>query len=350
MVKRIIYDIDNTLALNTVGVSYGKKLKNPLLNVEHLSCLSRDEIFYYTARNMLSLDENLDDIRSKMVPVLEQWLKENQLPTNKIYIGKPFCGNKGIYVDDRAINLNNHKLSLTSGLINTKICIVMALFNAMENVHDIILELIEISTMCPELIVIMVDNGSKDGTGEFISVISGAYPFIKSVKIHKNIGYGGAIKEGILEMRRLCPSDEYSLILSHGNFKYSILDFVKGICKARCMNKVCFTRRLNRSLLENVLSYVLHFIFATFRGLPVRDCLGASRYIPAPTMRTLTFNLAPDDYLFDMWLALSLKKNDFIEIPIVQMTHKTHQSSWNGRPFAKLRMISKYMAYFFRGN
>ena len=277
---------------------------------------------------------------------MQRWLLNNQLPDGPVYIGKPYCGEKGIYIDDRAINLNGHRLSLTSGLINSKVCIVVSLFNARSVVRDIVLELIELSTMCPDLKVILVNNGSTDSTGEFVSQIADAYPFIHCVNLSSNIGYGGAVKAGISVIKSFASDDDdYSLIVSHGNSKFSILDFVKGVLRNASLAHVCFTKRLNRPVRERALTRTLLAIYRVATGLRVCDCVGGSRYVPSAALNSLNFDLAPDDYLFDMWLALHLREHRFEMIPQVQMSHKQHKSSWSDARFSKLKMSMRYLAY-----
>ena len=343
--KRVIYDVDNTLTLNSSGTSYDQKSSSPLLSPADLDAIAPEEICYFTARNMLSLGEDLSKIQAEMVPVLRKWLAKNQLPDGPIYIGKPYCGEQGIYVDDRAVNLNGHRLSLTSGLINSKVCIVVALFNARSVVREIVLELIELSTMCPELKVVLVDNGSADGTGDFISQIADAYPFIDHVNLSSNIGYGGAIKAGISVAKSAFDDDQYSLIVSHGNSKFSILDFVKGVSRSESLADVCFTKRLNRSIMERAITRGLLILYRLVTGLSVPDCVGASRYVPYSALNSLNFDLAPEDYLFDMWLALHLHDHGFAMVPQVQMNHRQHKSSWSDAPFSKLKMSMRYLAY-----
>jgi capsule biosynthesis phosphatase len=37
------------------------------------------------------------------LPVIIEWLDRHKIPYDEIYVGKPWCGFDGFYVDDRAI-------------------------------------------------------------------------------------------------------------------------------------------------------------------------------------------------------------------------------------------------------
>ena len=45
---------------------------------------------------------NIGKITAKTLPIIFKWL-ENNVPFDEIYVGKPWCGNEGFYVDDKAI-------------------------------------------------------------------------------------------------------------------------------------------------------------------------------------------------------------------------------------------------------
>ncbi|HAN2428273.1 TPA: capsular biosynthesis protein, partial [Escherichia coli] len=40
------------------------------------------------------------------LPIIVEWLEKNNVPYDEIYVGKPWCGHEGFYVDDKAIRPN----------------------------------------------------------------------------------------------------------------------------------------------------------------------------------------------------------------------------------------------------
>lgn len=103
-VKRLIVDLDNTLTKEDVNKDYTEK--SPRFSV--ISTL-RDykekgyEIVIFTARNMKTFKGNLGKININTLPVITAWLDEHAVPYDEILVGKPWCGEAGFYVDDRAI-------------------------------------------------------------------------------------------------------------------------------------------------------------------------------------------------------------------------------------------------------
>ena len=52
---------------------------------------------------MRTYEGNLGKINKYTLPVIIDWLEKNRVPYDEIYLGKPWCGQEGFYVDDRAI-------------------------------------------------------------------------------------------------------------------------------------------------------------------------------------------------------------------------------------------------------
>jgi len=61
------------------------------------------EIILFTSRNMRTYDGNIGKINKNTLPTLMTWLEKNEVPYDEIYVGKPWCGFEGFYVDDKAI-------------------------------------------------------------------------------------------------------------------------------------------------------------------------------------------------------------------------------------------------------
>ncbi|WP_372880907.1 HAD-IIIC family phosphatase [Psychromonas sp.] len=56
-----------------------------------------------TARNMRTYEGNVGKINIHTLPIITQWLDKHSVPYDEILVGKPWCGNEGFYIDDKAI-------------------------------------------------------------------------------------------------------------------------------------------------------------------------------------------------------------------------------------------------------
>jgi len=101
--KTIVMDLDKTL---TQGGSEGYEEELPRLDVIDTLRNYKNlgfRIVIYTARNMRSYKGNVGLINVHTLPKIIEWLEKHGVPYDEIFVGKPWCGKDGFYVDDRAI-------------------------------------------------------------------------------------------------------------------------------------------------------------------------------------------------------------------------------------------------------
>ncbi len=101
--KRLIFDLDNTICF-AAEADY----INAIPNLE-LIAIMRDykkngfEIIIATSRNVRTYESNIGKINANTLPIIVEWLRKNNVPFDEIYVGKPWCGDNGFYIDDKAI-------------------------------------------------------------------------------------------------------------------------------------------------------------------------------------------------------------------------------------------------------
>ncbi len=101
--KRLIVDVDETIS---------QKGEDGYTNARLLIAM-RDRLKEYKAmgftivlcssRNMQTFESNVGRINAVTLPILVDWLDRNDVPYDEIYMGKPWCGNEGFYIDDKAV-------------------------------------------------------------------------------------------------------------------------------------------------------------------------------------------------------------------------------------------------------
>jgi capsule biosynthesis phosphatase len=60
-------------------------------------------IILHTSRNMKTYEKNIGLINANTAKILLQWLDKWYIPYDEIIYGKPWAGENGFYVDDRAV-------------------------------------------------------------------------------------------------------------------------------------------------------------------------------------------------------------------------------------------------------
>ena len=101
--KRLIIDLDDTLTIadgsDYANVAVRREVADRLVEYRAKGF----EIVIYTARNMRTYSGNIGLINVHTLPVITEWLSRHGIPFDEIWLGKPWCGNEGFYVDDRTI-------------------------------------------------------------------------------------------------------------------------------------------------------------------------------------------------------------------------------------------------------
>lgn len=348
--NRVIYDIDNTLTLNASDKPYSEKSVHSLWG-EAPSLVSNSgmEVGYYTARNMKTYSEDLEAIRSNTKPLLDKWLSDNDFPLGSLYIGKPYCGKSGIYVDDRAVSPTLHMNCLKNGWFDKKIVLIVICYNISDSYNFLIQDLLELLPALPNLQVHIVDNGSIDDTFEILSKYADAYPALNVIRKKVNAGYGGGVVDALKSIK---ASADYFCI-AHGNSKYSINDFFRSVCfQLKCdPDRAVLTNRYGRAFSDSFVSIIQRLIFRVLLKLNYRDYIGAIRLVPSKYIdHHYISDQTPSDYLFDLWLALHLSSKhvavDYVSL--IERSFGASKSNWKHSRFSRTKMAAKYISFLFQ--
>lgn len=102
--KRLVIDVDMTLTKGKGEVGYedaivNKEVVNQLVKYKEMGFT----IVLNSSRNVNTFSGNIGKINKHTLPMLVEWLKKNNIPYDEIYMGKPWCGFDGFYVDDKAV-------------------------------------------------------------------------------------------------------------------------------------------------------------------------------------------------------------------------------------------------------
>jgi capsule biosynthesis phosphatase len=101
----IVMDVDGTLCpIRSHKQSYQDLQPFPEM-LEQIR-LYREKGFYiilYSSRNMNSFDGNIGRIAAVTGKQMMEWLDRHDIPYDELYLGKPWPGQGGFYVDDKAI-------------------------------------------------------------------------------------------------------------------------------------------------------------------------------------------------------------------------------------------------------
>lgn len=221
-----------------------------------------------------------------------------------------------------------------------KLSVVVPCYNEEENI-PLILERFHDVINQEDVEVILVDNGSTDGSGEVISELLPRYPFAKTVKVPVNQGYGYGILQGLKECRgeyigwthadmQTDPADVFRAFALIEREKGLV--FVKGNRKGRPFFDVFFT--IGMSVFETCyLREKLYDINAQPNIFPKVFYEG--------------WENPPHDFSLDLYaLYMARKKGLKVVRFAVNFPKRVHGSSkWNTGLAAKWKFIRRTVAF-----
>ncbi len=101
--KRLVMDLDDTLTI-AGGSDYANvKPRQDVISQLRDYQAKGFQITILTARNMRTFEGDVNKIKAHTLPIILEWLAKHDVPYDEVVVGKPWCGNEGFYVDDKAI-------------------------------------------------------------------------------------------------------------------------------------------------------------------------------------------------------------------------------------------------------
>ena len=101
--KRLIVDLDDTISITVEGDYINSKPIQPFIDLLHTYKEEGFEIAINSSRNMRTYESNVGKINIYTLPNIVDWLRKYNVPFDEVYIGKPWCGFEGFYIDDKSI-------------------------------------------------------------------------------------------------------------------------------------------------------------------------------------------------------------------------------------------------------
>ena len=101
--KRLIVDLDDTISFTKNGDYTNSAPNLPLIKKLQEYKMKGFEIVIQSSRNMRTYESNIGKINIHTLPNIIKWLTKHEVPFDEVYIGKPWCGFEGFYIDDKAV-------------------------------------------------------------------------------------------------------------------------------------------------------------------------------------------------------------------------------------------------------
>ncbi|WP_413561345.1 glycosyltransferase family 2 protein [Bdellovibrio sp. HCB209] len=201
----------------------------------------------------------------------------------------------------------------------------------------------------PDLIkgeLILVDNGSRDGTADFIRYLNGKNPRIVLVSVTVNEGYGNGILCG------LNAAQGHFLGWTHSDGQFDLLDCVKAfkILLSQSQPEKFFVmgRRAGRPFGDRVFTLGM----AIFESLLFQMVLYDISAQPKIMTRSFYLSLknAPKDFALDLYVYVMAKRQgmEVLRFQTPQLPRVSGASSWNTGLRSRLKLIRRILGFSLR--
>jgi len=223
-----------------------------------------------------------------------------------------------------------------------KLSIVIPCYNEADNIPPLVNKLESIKDK--EIEVILVDNGSTDETTAIMArELSDKQPFLKSVSITHNLGYGHGIMMGVKEAAgdviawthadlQTDPIDvmnAYSTYMENENYEKYIL---KG-------------KRVKRNLFDAFFTFGMSVISSLLMGVKLSDINAQPKMFHRSFIKKMTN--APDDFSLDLYFLYQARVNGYeiLESPVHFGKRLHGEAKGGGSLKGKWKLIKRTWAY-----
>ena len=172
--------------------------------------------------------------------------------------------------------------------------------------------------------VIVVDDGSRDGTARVVEEAGRAWPQLRLIRHEVNVGKGRAVRAGVLasrgELVLFADADGSAPIAEEAALRSAIAagaDVAAG-SRLAAGPRPC-SRPWHRGLIGRAFAALVWLLV----GLPIRDTQCGFKMFRGPVARHLFALCSQEDYLFDVFVLLLARKLGYSTVEVGVAWHDT---------------------------
>lgn len=203
-----------------------------------------------------------------------------------------------------------------------RMLVVIPTYNELENITRLLPIILGLRD---DLEILVVDDNSPDGTGNYVEKMSEENNRIHVLKRAGKMGLGSAYIEGFKWALKQNPEFDYVFQMD-ADFSHEPEKLLEFIEKLRDYDVVIGSRYLNGVSVVNwpikrlILSYFANWYARTLSGIKIRDCTGGFKGFKRIVLERIPFEyITSDGYAFQIEMNYFAQKLGFkmTEIPII---------------------------------
>lgn len=225
--------------------------------------------------------------------------------------------------------------------------LIIPCYNEIDNLSKIVSRISDVFVSKDKVTVILVDNGSTDGSFLEMKRITKDLSFIKLVKVHSNQGYGHGIMEG------LNMAGQSDLIAwTHADMQTDPKDVLKALDIYKSQNRrdcLIKGKRVNRPALDAMLSFAMQVFASILLRTKVNEINAQPKLISNQFFKEHVKQNAPLDFSFDLYVLFQAKKKnlEIISFPVkfLKRIHGEAKGGGGSNIITKFKLIKRTLLY-----
>lgn len=226
-----------------------------------------------------------------------------------------------------------------------ELSVVVPCFNEKDNLPSLTGRFAEVlEGRKEEAEVILVDNGSTDGSGELLEELLPSCPFMRVVRVEINRGYGYGILQGLAAAR-----GRY-IGWTHADLQTDPGDIIKAWDLLEGSEAPCYVKgnRVGRPWTDTVFTVGMGIFESVYLGCRLQDINAQPNFFPREFFRS--WRNPPEDFSLDLY-ALYMAGKQGLEVRRfpVEFPQRIHGAShWNTGASAKWKFIKRTISFSVR--
>ncbi len=222
--------------------------------------------------------------------------------------------------------------------------IIIPSYNELNNLKSLLKSSNRIVKKNRKIEIIIVENGSTDGSYEYIVNNKKKFSYVKIVSVKHNLGYGHGIKYGLKFAKGNIVS------WTHADLQFDIKDvvkfFLKNESKIKLKKIVVKGVRENRSFFDIFFTKGMSLIVNFFFNTKIYDINAQPKMFSQKIVKNV-IKFGPDDFLIDLFLLLIVSKNGYAikEFPLRVKKRFNDEAKGGGSFFGKIKLTLATLKY-----
>jgi len=205
--------------------------------------------------------------------------------------------------------------------ISEKISIIIPAYNEAATIKENVVEtIVTFQDFGVDFEIILIDDGSTDGTGEQIQQLATNYKNIKTIRNMKNFGKGRALKKGF----RFAKGDYIIFLDADMDLHPGQIQTFFDIMRLDDADVVIGSKRhpnsmVNYSFARKIISDIYFFLIKVFFGLPIRDTQTGLKLFKRKVLREVFPKIVIKAFAYDLEILVNARKSGYAiaEAPVV---------------------------------